>query len=130
MTERLQKCINGSIPELFLLLKDWSREELQALLADIDAYHEEAVSTIDEAYRKAVFEPANFLSAARSKQIDDARKAAHVDALVVCSEIIIALSNAPIQRYLSKAYVFGLFTSLQGSVIGCIINDLGVPSLI
>lgn len=47
MTERLKKCFDAnSISVLFPMLKDWSQEELSALIVDIDDFYEDSVNKI------------------------------------------------------------------------------------
>ena len=98
MTERLQKCIDaGGVVELFPLLKDWSEDELKALVEDCNKLHEENVDGIERAYKEQVFKPEMFLNRANSKALDEAKKKAYCDSLGICSEI-----SSVAQFYLEK----------------------------
>ncbi len=88
MTDRLKKCVEtGDVLALFPLLKDWSQDELRALLADIEAQCAEAIEKNDAKHRELAFEPTNFFSRARSKAVDDAAKQAHIQIVGMLSEI-------------------------------------------
>ena len=88
MTERLKKCIEaGGVVNLFPLLKDWTKEELAALCADIDDYHGEQAKAIDEKWKLDAFKTNNFFSKRNSTALDFARDNALIDLVALCSEI-------------------------------------------
>lgn len=88
MTERLQKCIDaGGIVELFPLLSDWTKDELRALCADIDALYAEQEAAIDKAYTEQVFKIENFFNAQRAETVHQAADDARMNNLAMCSEI-------------------------------------------
>ena len=98
MTERLRKCIDaGGVVELFPLLKDWSEDELKALVEDCNKLHEEFMAEMGLKYKEAVFKPENFFSQTRAKALDDAKKEAFFTSLGICSEV-----SSVAQFYLEK----------------------------
>lgn len=88
MTPRLQTCLDaGSVVALFPILKDWSRQELQALLVDVDEFHKTHSHTIGQLYRKTSLIPAVFFSPTLSDAVDDAADEMSRDLIIMCSEI-------------------------------------------
>ena len=88
ISSRLQQCIEtGSVVALFPLLKDWPQSELEALIADIESYYQEATQDIENLYQNKVFLPENFLSRHRSMALDQALDKAQINTIAFCSEI-------------------------------------------
>jgi len=88
MTPRLKICVEaGDVLRLFPLLKDWTEDELRALLKDIEAFHDEGTKQIEKAHETEIFKAENFLSKARSRVLDRSVDQAHLDLLAICAEI-------------------------------------------
>ena len=88
MTERLQKCLDaGSVVGLFPLLHDWSRAELEALMADVELFHQELEAKVDCAFRELAFQPQTFFSNQQSQALAQATSEARMHAMIICSEI-------------------------------------------
>ena len=89
VTPRLRACFDaGGTVALFPLLKDWSKAELRALLADAKAYNTAVQPIIDQAHGDLALKAENFLSATRSASVDAARRQVEIDLLAMCSEIV------------------------------------------
>lgn len=89
MTDRLRACLDaGDVVALFPLLKDWPEVELLALIADVEAFHEESAKSLEVGHRELAFKPENFLSRARSKALDTAVKGKDMELMAMSSEII------------------------------------------
>lgn len=78
----------GSVERLFPLLKDWSKEELKALLGDVEKHHGEALGEIEKARGAEALKPENFFSGWRSKRVDAAAGRAKLQVMLVCAEIV------------------------------------------
>jgi uncharacterized protein YktA (UPF0223 family) len=77
----------GDTLALFPVLKDWSTEELQALLADIDAFSAATNKAIDKTWAQIAVKPDIFFSKRGSQQIDKLRDNKKMNVLMVLSEI-------------------------------------------
>ncbi len=85
---RLQKVLEvGDTLALFPVLKDWTTEELLALLKDVEWLAEVSLAAIDQAWKKTALEPNLFFNAANSKALDEARREAELDVVAMTSEI-------------------------------------------
>jgi hypothetical protein len=88
VTPRLRTCFDaGGVVALFPVLKDWSRAELRALLADVKAYSTAVQPIIAQAHADLALKTENFFSRERSASIDKAKQQIELDLLGVCSEI-------------------------------------------
>jgi len=87
-SSRLQKVLEiGDTLALFPVLKDWTTEELQALLNDCDEFSSAQWEAIDAAWKKLAFRPEVFWSTALSKDMDRMRDEKKMTVLSVMSEV-------------------------------------------
>jgi hypothetical protein len=77
----------GDTLALFPVLKDWTTEELQALLNDVDEFSAANNEAIDAAWGKVVLKPEVFFNRALSKDVDRLRDEKKMTVLSVMSEI-------------------------------------------
>lgn len=88
LSERLKKVLDAEdIFALFPLLKDWTTDELQALLKDVDEYADAANKTIDAAWKQVALLPGVFFSEGLSKALDQARDEKRKNLVMVMAEI-------------------------------------------
>ena len=86
--ERLKTCLKaGSAVALFPILKDWPKEELRELLADIDVHWKAADAKIDETWQKFAFREEVFFNPKASQRIDDDVKALRAELSGILSEV-------------------------------------------
>ena len=87
-TERMNKVLAaGSTTALFPVLKDWSTEELKALLKDVDAHYDFLEGATDTAWKDAALQPEHFFNRSASAELDAQRKKLKIEILGMCSEI-------------------------------------------
>jgi len=85
----LGKCFKaGGTVELFPLLAEWDKPTLKALIEQTKDFHCQIAMEIEERWKEQVFKSEIFLSAERSKQVDDIRKAQDLELVALCSEIV------------------------------------------
>src|SRR5271170_1618878 len=73
-SDRLRKAIGaGDVLALFPLLKDWSTEELAALIEDVDEFALASNEAIDKAWKTVVFQSPAFFDKAVSRDLDQLR---------------------------------------------------------
>jgi len=71
----------------FGALQKWTQEELRALIDECGTFHEANCLLIEDWYKEQVFKAENFMSAGRSKRLDDLRKEKFFDSLAKTSEM-------------------------------------------
>jgi hypothetical protein len=90
-TERMQKVLDvingGNTMDLFPVLKEWSTEELLALLTDVEAYHESGQVEIQKGWEESAFTLQNFFDPNAAKELDNARNHLRMLLMGMCSEI-------------------------------------------
>jgi hypothetical protein len=76
----IAKCLKaGNVSNLFIELKDWPKEQLNALLTEIDTVDNEA----EEVYKDLVFRTEFFFNRGNAEELDKSR----MELRVVLSEI-------------------------------------------
>lgn len=87
-TERLKSVLAvGGTEALFPFLKDWSTEELKALLNDVDAHHTFLEAVTDAAWQETAIRSEFFFNRAASAELDKQHRRMKVEILGMCSEI-------------------------------------------
>jgi len=88
-SERLRKCFNaGSVEALFPLLQGWTREELTALVSDVDVFHGVCLENIGAKAREmAKGAKRGKAGTALRATLRKAQEKVDMRLMVVCSEI-------------------------------------------
>jgi len=87
-SDRLKRVLAvGETLALFPVLKDWTTEELKALLVDVDAYYDHIMVEIENAWKVKALQPENFFYRGKADAIDKERKDASLGIMATCSEI-------------------------------------------
>jgi len=87
-SERLQKVLKiGDTMALFPEFKDWTTEELQALLTDVEQFAEQQYKAIDDAWNKVAFKPEKFFNPKAAHSLDKLRDERRLAVTAVMSEI-------------------------------------------
>jgi len=87
-SERLQRAFDaGSVMDLFPILKDWSTDELQALVKDAEKFTSHADKKIDAAWEATIFKSEVFFNSAASKEADALREMGKLEIMMIMSEI-------------------------------------------
>lgn len=87
-SDRLKTVLGlGGVVALFPVLKDWSTDELRALLRDIEEYASVSHKAIDRAWETVALSPNVFLSEALSKTVDKYRDEKKIEVMQIMSEI-------------------------------------------
>lgn len=85
---KLQTALDcGGVVNLFSLLKDWSRDDLKALLSEADEYAKKRHEEIDTIYQRHAFVPNVFFSRAASRTLDSVANNARWEVDSVMAEI-------------------------------------------
>jgi hypothetical protein len=87
-SERLKTVLGaGDVFALFPILKDWTTDELKALLKDLEDYTDASYVAIDTAWEKTAMTPGVFLSETLSKTLDKLRDEKRTEVMMAASEI-------------------------------------------
>ena len=89
ITPRLQAALeSGGVAGLFPLLATWSRDELKALEADVDVWHQHCQSGLEEMHKNYAFDPQFFFSKSGQELLDSTVANARMEAEQVAAEIL------------------------------------------
>ena len=89
ITPRLRVVLNtGGVEGLFPLLKDWSRDDLKALEADVGTWHDAHMERLDLMYGKYAMEPEFFFAKSGRQLLDKTVSGARMELAQVAAEIL------------------------------------------